>query len=109
MKSVLFDMDGVLFDSMPGHAFAWLRAMQRFGLTMTREEVYMNEGRTGHGTINILNEQNYRAVATKVSAIAVPNVPGGLSSCARLRERQRAWTCRPRLCNFPANCAHPSP
>ena len=29
--------------------------------------------------INILNEQNYRAVATKVSAIAVPNVPGGLA------------------------------
>ena len=29
--------------------------------------------------IEVLNEANYRAVATKVSAIGVPNVPGGLA------------------------------
>ena len=29
--------------------------------------------------IEVLNEANYRAVATRVSAIGVPNVPGGLA------------------------------
>lgn len=29
--------------------------------------------------INVLNDANYRAVATKVSAIEVPNRPGGLA------------------------------
>ena len=29
--------------------------------------------------VEVLDEQNYRAVATKVSAIGVPNVPGGLA------------------------------
>ena len=42
-KAVLFDMDGVLFDSMPNHAYAWSHAMTEFGLAMTPEEVYMNE------------------------------------------------------------------
>ena len=63
-SAVLFDMDGVLFDSMPGHAFAWLNAMQQYGLTMTREEVYMNEGRTGAGTINAVAQRTWGRDAT---------------------------------------------
>lgn len=51
-KAVLFDMDGVLFDSMRNHADSWVKAMQRFELPFTKEEAYMNEGRTGHSTIN---------------------------------------------------------
>jgi len=51
LKAILFDMDGVLFDSMPNHAYAWSHAMTDFGLKMEPEEVYMNEGRTGKGTI----------------------------------------------------------
>lgn len=65
IKSFLFDMDGVLFDSMPGHAFAWVRAMQRYGLSMTREEVYMNEGRTGAGTINAVAQRTWGRNATE--------------------------------------------
>ena len=34
-KVVLFDMDGVLYDSMPNHAIAWQRAMQKFGIRMS--------------------------------------------------------------------------
>ena len=29
LKSVLFDMDGVLFNSMPYHADAWHKVMER--------------------------------------------------------------------------------
>lgn len=64
-KAFLFDMDGVLFDSMPGHAFAWVKAVERYGLSMTREEVYMNEGRTGAGTINALAQRIWGRDATE--------------------------------------------
>lgn len=64
-KAVLFDMDGVLFDSMPNHAYAWSHAMTQYGLAMTREEVYMNEGRTGSATINILAQRFWGHEATE--------------------------------------------
>ena len=54
LKAVLFDMDGVLFDSMPTHAKAWTKALQEEGLTFSEEECYIHEGRTGSDTINIL-------------------------------------------------------
>ena len=57
-------MDGVLFDSMPNHAYAWSHAMTDFGLKMEPEEVYMNEGRTGKGTINILSNRYWGRNAT---------------------------------------------
>ena len=54
LKAVLFDMDGVLFDSMKNHAAAWHEAMKRYHLHMTPEEAYLHEGRTGADTINII-------------------------------------------------------
>ena len=65
IKAVLFDMDGVLFDSMPNHAYAWSHAMTQFGLAMTAEEAYMNEGRTGSGTIDILAQRCWGRNATE--------------------------------------------
>ncbi|MDR0973119.1 MAG: HAD-IA family hydrolase [Prevotellaceae bacterium] len=55
MKAVLFDMDGVLFDSMPYHAEAWHQAMTAHGFTFSRAEAFLHEGRTGAGTINIVS------------------------------------------------------
>ena len=54
LKAVLFDMDGVLFNSMPYHSEAWHKVMKSHGLTLSREEAYMHEGRTGAATINIV-------------------------------------------------------
>ena len=65
VRAFLFDMDGVLFDSMPNHAIAWVEAVKRYGLSMTREEVYMNEGRTGAGTINALAQRTWGRDATE--------------------------------------------
>ena len=47
LKAVLFDMDGVLFNSMPYHSEAWHQVMKTHGLDLSREEAYMHEGRTG--------------------------------------------------------------
>ncbi len=54
LKAVLFDMDGVLFDSMKNHAKAWNKAMAIYGMNLSEEEAYMHEGRTGASTINIV-------------------------------------------------------
>lgn len=50
-KVVLFDMDGVLYDSMPNHGIAWQRAMKEFGIHFTVEDSYATEGARGVDTI----------------------------------------------------------
>ena len=50
-KVVLFDMDGVLYDSMPNHGVAWQRAMKEFGIHFTLEDSYATEGARGIDTI----------------------------------------------------------
>lgn len=65
LKAVLFDMDGVLFDSMPNHARSWAQVCTRFGLDMTPEEAYLHEGRTGASTINILTQRQWDRNATE--------------------------------------------
>lgn len=56
-RAVLFDMDGVLYNSMPAHERSWLETAQRYGLPMTQEDVYMFEGQTGGQTIGILMQR----------------------------------------------------
>lgn len=51
-KAVFFDMDGVLFDSMPYHACAWTSVMNAHGIPFELGDAYMHEGRTGADTIN---------------------------------------------------------
>ena len=50
-KAVLFDMDGVLYDSMPNHAIAWQQSMAEFGIQMSADDAYATEGARGVDTI----------------------------------------------------------
>ena len=50
-KAVLFDMDGVLYDSMPNHAIAWQQSMAEFGIKMSADDAYATEGARGVDTI----------------------------------------------------------
>ena len=50
-KAALFDMDGVLYDSMPNHAVAWHDSMEKFGIHMTAYDAYATEGARGIDTI----------------------------------------------------------
>ena len=54
LKAVLFDMDGVLFDSMPNHALSWHKVMETHGLDLPYDDAYLHEGRTGDDTIQII-------------------------------------------------------
>jgi HAD superfamily hydrolase (TIGR01509 family) len=56
-KAVLFDMDGVLYDSMPNHAIAWEQSMKEYGIVMTHEDAYATEGQRGVDTIRQMVKQ----------------------------------------------------
>ena len=58
-KAVLFDMDGVLYDSMPNHAKSWHESMAKFGLDMAQEEAYTYEGMRGVETIKLLAKRQW--------------------------------------------------
>lgn len=58
-KAVLFDMDGVLFDSMPAHAASWAKVCTEYGLEMSVRDVYMNEGRTAESTLEVLTQRTW--------------------------------------------------
>ena len=53
-KAVLFDMDGVLYDSMSHHAVAWQKSMATFGIRMTVDDAYATEGARGVDTIRMM-------------------------------------------------------
>ena len=50
-RAYFFDMDGVLFNSMPHHAIAWEEVMNEHDLSFTAYDCYLNEGRTGESVI----------------------------------------------------------
>ncbi|WP_456431952.1 HAD family hydrolase [Thermosulfuriphilus sp.] len=43
-EAIVFDMDGVVMDSMPYHVRAWREAFQEFGLDIPEELLYLHEG-----------------------------------------------------------------
>ncbi|MFH1506832.1 MAG: HAD family phosphatase [Candidatus Omnitrophota bacterium] len=43
-RAIIFDMDGVIVDSMPYHYLAWYEALRPFGVRITCFDVYSREG-----------------------------------------------------------------
>lgn len=43
-KAVIFDMDGVIIDSMPYHADAWKKAFASVGIKISDQDIYLREG-----------------------------------------------------------------
>lgn len=58
-KAVLFDMDGVLYNSMPNHAYSWHNSMKRFGLQMSEADAYKYEGMRGVETIKLICREQW--------------------------------------------------
>lgn len=58
MKGIIFDMDGVLVDSMPTHVRAWKSAFAEIaGITVTERDIYLLEGMRGTELITKIFEQ----------------------------------------------------
>lgn len=64
-KAALIDMDGTLFDSMPGHARAWQQMMHEQGVEIDYDEMFLHEGRTGAATIDLLIQRAFHRPATE--------------------------------------------
>lgn len=70
-KAVLFDMDGVLYDSMRFHSRSWYETATHHHLISTPEIFYMYEGRTGESTINELYRKTFNRDATEEEKQAI--------------------------------------
>ncbi|WMW24809.1 HAD family phosphatase [Methanolobus sediminis] len=53
LKGIVFDSDGVLVNSMPFHAKAWVEVFADYDMEVTEEEIYEIEGSNHVGVINI--------------------------------------------------------
>ncbi len=71
IKAVLFDMDGVLYDSMKNHAVAWVQSMQKFGINMTADDAYATEGARGVDTIRYMVRQQQGREISEAEAQAM--------------------------------------
>jgi HAD superfamily hydrolase (TIGR01509 family) len=65
IKAAFFDMDGVLFDSMPYHAEAWKRTMNAHGIPFELHDAYVCEGRTGASVITEMFIKHHNRPATE--------------------------------------------
>lgn len=59
-RSVLFDMDGVILDSMPYHVRAWQEALSEQGFTVSAELLYLHEGAIEPDTAAAVFQDNER-------------------------------------------------
>ena len=71
IKAAFFDMDGVLFNSMPYHAEAWKRTMNAHGIPFELHDAYVCEGRTGASVINemFLKHKNREATEEEIQSM----------------------------------------
>ncbi len=61
IPALLFDMDGVILDSMPWHVKAWQQALAEFGCHVDDELLYLHEGAIEPATAaEIFNENGCR-------------------------------------------------
>lgn len=57
LNAVIFDMDGVLIDSMPYHAQAWIEVLEAEGVAVRREDIYDREGEAGAASLTYFLRQ----------------------------------------------------
>lgn len=67
-NTALFDMDGVLYNSMPNHVIAYQQSLQKFGYDMPREVVYLCEGMKGPVTMRDFVTEHYGRAITMEEA-----------------------------------------
>ena len=100
IRLVMFDMDGVLFDSMPMHVRLWRETVAGYGFDMDERFIYLREGMTGYDTVDelfleqrgrhcTLDEGNgiYKAKNDKVALQGpVPVMPGALETLRAVKD-----------------------
>lgn len=67
-RYALFDMDGVLYDSMPKHAIAYHESLLPYGIDMSEMMVYECEGKKGVETMKLVAEEQYGRTVSDAEA-----------------------------------------
>jgi beta-phosphoglucomutase len=57
MRALLFDFDGVLVQSMEDHYEGWRRALEKYGIDMNPEELFMMEGQGVKGVAHEISRK----------------------------------------------------
>ncbi|MFA5356246.1 MAG: HAD family phosphatase [Candidatus Omnitrophota bacterium] len=71
-KAIIFDMDGVIVDSMPYHFIAWYEALRPFGVRLSCFDIYSKEGEHWDKTLKVFlrraNKKPTRRLLKKIFA-----------------------------------------
>ena len=89
-RAVMFDMDGILFDSMPGHCKAWKQVCDENGIEAEADEFYAYEGRTGASTIDTLIRRQFGRAPPKPAQ--PPSTAGHFAYSSPARDNGRTST-----------------
>jgi beta-phosphoglucomutase len=92
-KAVLFDMDGVITDSMPYHFEAWRIIFAELAISVTREEILKREGEKGDVTLLSLLAQHGKSLPKE-----------DLISLLKKKEEIFRWIVSPRLFDGAKEC-----
>ena len=65
IKSIIFDMDGVITDTMPYHYQAWHKIFKREGVAMSYLDVYQREGQTGISSVREIFNVHGKTISIK--------------------------------------------
>lgn len=66
IKAVLFDMDGILIDSMPYHFISWFEVMREQNIRITPFEIYEKEGEKSETCVEYFFKRNNRKITKKL-------------------------------------------
>lgn len=65
LRAILFDMDGIIYNSMPAHEISWQQTMREWGMKTEPNEFFIQEGRPARFTINLVFQRNLKRDATE--------------------------------------------
>lgn len=97
-KAVIFDMDGVLVDTMETHYLAWVEAFAAIGIAIRREDFAATPGKTAAPVIRALGRRDFsgeeirdlagrqRAAVLRILRRSFPAMPGADALIRRLGE-----------------------
>lgn len=65
-KAIIFDMDGVIVDSMPYHYISWFETLKPYGVSLTAFDIYEREGEMWQKSLKELLEHDGVEVNNKI-------------------------------------------
>lgn len=69
-STVIFDMDGVITNTMPSHLSAWKKVFSSLGVRVSRYDIYKREGQDGLSSVKeILKERGFAFTLQEAKAI----------------------------------------